>query len=65
MEQRGVNPLPGGDDGWGLAIEHLEVDLVPEVADTCLGFTVVAMAKVFSELEKRDEEVGIRIPSSL
>jgi len=41
----------------GLAIEHLEVDPVPEVADTCLGFTVVAMAKVFSELEKRDEEV--------
>jgi len=48
-----------------LAIEHLEVDLVPEVADTCLGFTAVAMAEVFSELEKRDEEVGIRIPSSL
>jgi len=48
-----------------LAIEHLEVDPVPEVADTCLGFTAVAMAKVFSELEKRDEEVGIRIPSSL
>jgi len=40
-----------------LAIEHLEVNPVPEVADTCLGFTVVAMAKVFSELEKRDEEV--------
>jgi len=49
----------------GLAIEHLEVDPVPEVADTCLGFTVVAMAEVFSELEKRDEEVGIRILSSL
>jgi len=49
----------------GLAIEHLEVDPVPEVADTCLGFTVVAMAEVFSELEKRNEEVGIRIPSSL
>ena len=46
-------------------IKHLEVDPVPEVADTCLGFTVVAMAEVFSELEKRDEEVGIRIPSSL
>ena len=40
----------------GLAIEHLEVDPVPEVADTCLGFTVVAIAEVF-ELEKRDEEV--------
>ena len=49
----------------GLVIEHLEVDPVPEVADTCLGFTAVAMAEVFSELEKRDEEVGIRIPSSL
>ena len=49
----------------GLAVEHLEVDPVPAVADTCLGFTVVVMAKVFSELEKRDEEVGIRIPSSL
>jgi len=49
----------------GLAIEHLEVDPVPEVADTCLGFTAVAMAKVFSELEKCDEEVGIRILSSL
>jgi len=49
----------------GLAIEHLEVDPVPEVADTCLGFTAVAMAEVFSELEKRDEEVGIWIPSSL
>jgi len=49
----------------GLAIEHLEVDPVPEVADTCLGFTAVAMAEVFSELEKCDEEVGIRIPSSL
>jgi len=51
----------------GLAIEHLEVDPVPEVADTCLGFTAVAMAmaEVFSELEKHDEEVGIRIPSSL
>jgi len=49
----------------GLAIEHLEVDLVPEVADTCLGFTVVAMAEVFSELEKCDEEVGIRILSLL
>jgi len=49
----------------GLAIEHLEVDPVPEVADTCLGFTAVAMAEVFSELEKRDEEVGIRIPSLL
>jgi len=49
----------------GLAIEHLEVDPVPEVADTCLGFTAVAMVEVFSELEKRDEEVGIRIPSSL
>jgi len=48
----------------GLAIEHLEVDPVPEIADTCLGFTAVAMAEVFSELEKRDEEVGIRIPSS-
>jgi len=48
----------------GLAIEHLEVDPVPEVADTCLGFTV-AMAEVFSELEKRDEEVGIWIPSLL
>jgi len=33
----------------GLAIEHLEVDPVPEVADTCLGFTAVAMAEVFSE----------------
>jgi len=41
----------------GLAIEHLEVDPVPEVADTCLGFTAVVMAEVFSELEKRDEEV--------
>jgi len=41
----------------GLAIEHLEVDPIPEVADTCLGFTVVAMAEVFSELEKCDEEV--------
>jgi len=50
---------------WGLVIKHLEVDPVPEVADTCLGFTAVAMAEVFSELEKRDEEVGIRIPSSL
>ena len=49
----------------GLAIEHLEVDPVPEVADTCLGFTVVAMAEVFSELEKRDKEVGDRIPSLL
>ena len=49
----------------GLVIEHLEVDPVPEVADTCLWFTAVAMAKVFSELEKRDGEVGIRIPSSL
>jgi len=49
----------------GLAIEHLEVNPVPEVADTCLGFTVVVMAEVFSELEKCDEEVGIRIPSSL
>ena len=49
----------------GLAIEHLEVDPVPEVVDTCLGFTAVAMAEVFSELEKRDEEVGIRIPSLL
>ena len=49
----------------GLAIEHLEVNPVPEVADTCLGFTAVAMAEVFSELEKRDKEVGIRIPSSL
>jgi len=49
----------------GLAIEHLEVDPVPEVADTCLGFTAVVMAEVFSELEKCDEEVGIRIPSSL
>jgi len=49
----------------GLAIEHLEVNPVPEVADTCLGFTAVAMAEVFSELEKHDEEVGIRIPSSL
>ena len=39
-------------------IEHLEVDPVPEVVDTCLGFTAVAMAEVFSELEKRDEEVG-------
>ena len=27
------------------------------MADTCLGFTAVAMAEVFSELEKRDEEV--------
>jgi len=35
----------------GLAIKHLEVDPVPEVADTCLGFTAVAMAEVFSELE--------------
>jgi len=41
----------------GLAIKHLEVDPVPEVADTCLGFTVVAMAEVFSELEKCNEEV--------
>jgi len=41
----------------GLAIEHLEVDPVPEVADTCLGFTAVAMAEVFSELEKCNEEV--------
>jgi len=49
----------------GLVIEHLEVDPVPEVADTCLGFTVVVMAKVFSELEKHNEEVGIWIPSSL
>jgi len=49
----------------GLAIKHLEVDPVPEVADTCLGFTAVAMAEVFSELEKHDEEVGIWIPSSL
>ena len=40
-----------------LVIEHLEVNPVPEVADTCLGFTVVVMAEVFSELEKRDEEV--------
>ena len=30
--------------------------------DTCLGFTVVVMAEVFSELEKCDEEVGIQIP---
>jgi len=45
----------------GLAIEHLEVDLVPEVADTCLGFTAVAMAEVFSELEKRDEEVEMSV----
>jgi len=29
----------------GLAIEHLEVDPVPEVADTCLGFTVVAILR--------------------
>ena len=29
----------------GLAIEHLEVDPVPEVADTCLEFTAVAMPK--------------------
>jgi len=49
----------------GLAIEHLEVVPVPEVADTCLGFTAVAMAEVFSELEKCDEEVGIWIPSPL
>jgi len=49
----------------GLAIEHLEVDPVPEVADTCLGFTAVAMAEVFSELEKHDEEVGIWILSLL
>jgi len=49
----------------GLVIKHLEVDPVPEVADTCLGFTAVAMAEVFSELEKHDEEVGIQIPSSL
>jgi len=49
----------------GLAIEHLEVDPVPEVVDTCLGFTAVVMAEVFSELEKCDEEVGIQIPSSL
>jgi len=41
----------------GLAIEHLEVDPVPEVANTCLGFTAVVMAKVFSELEKCDEAV--------
>ena len=41
----------------GLVIEHLEVDPVPEVADTCLGFTAVAMAEVFSELGKRNEEV--------
>jgi len=41
----------------GLAIEHLEVDPFPEVADTCLGFTVVAMAEVFPELEKRGEQV--------
>jgi len=40
-----------------LAIEHLEVNPVPEVADTCLGFTVVAMAEVFSGLEKHDKEV--------
>ena len=41
----------------GLAMEHMEVNPIPEVADTCLGFTVVAMVEVFSELEKRDEEV--------
>jgi len=41
----------------GLAIKHLEVDPIPEVADTCLGFTAVAMAEVFSELEKCNEEV--------
>ena len=41
----------------GLAFEHLEVDPIPEVADTCLGFTAVAMAEVFSELEKHDKEV--------
>jgi len=41
----------------GLAFEHLEVDPVPEVADTCLRFTAVAMAEVFSELDKHDEEV--------
>jgi len=29
----------------GLAIKHLEVDPVPEVADTCLEFTAVAMPK--------------------
>jgi len=40
-----------------LAIKHLEVNPVPEVADTYLGFTAVAMAEVFSELEERDEEV--------
>jgi len=39
-------------------MEHMEVNPIPEVADTCLGFTVVAMVEVFSELEKRDEEVG-------
>jgi len=27
------------------------------LTDTCLGFTVVVMAEVFSELEKCDEEV--------
>jgi len=41
----------------GLVIKYLEVDPVPEVADTCLGFTVVAMAEVFSEFEKHNEEV--------
>jgi len=49
----------------GLAIEHLEVDPVPEVADTCLGFTAVVMAEVFSELEECDKEVGDQIPSLL
>jgi len=42
----------------GMAFEHLEVDPVPQGVDTCLGFTVVAMAEVFSELEKHNEEVG-------
>jgi len=45
---------------WGLAIKHLEVNPIPEVADTCLGFTAVAMAEVFSDLEKHDKEVTPR-----
>jgi len=65
VQESGVDPFPGGDDGSRFGDRAPEVDPVPEVADTCLGFTAVAMAEVFSELEKRDEEVGIRIPSSL
>jgi len=42
----------------GLSLEHDKEDQMIPTVDTCLGYTAVLGAKLFSELEWMEEEVS-------